>query len=217
MSDHRTTGGEPPFSPGDVAGAKALMLAIIPASAVAKVRRLREAGHTEDEVRSLATEFMTSFKQPFGLYGMEMEYARETVAAASQRALADALAEPPRQPLTERLRRSAKWGDGLRRELTNGEEWSFGIPEVGEPCGWEFIRELDALRDAKGETADAMFFMGHTEVRPRDWTNGVPCYWYGGRVRVTTANPPDLGSLDRKPCAIGGRPRRSQGRFAEPV
>src|SRR5262249_16816885 len=37
------------------------------------------------------------------------------------------------------------------------------------------------------------------EVRPWDWTSGVPSLWYGGGVGVTTANQLNLDSLDRKP------------------
>src|SRR5271166_1008952 len=59
--------------------------------------------------------------------------------------------------------------------------------------------------------------MGTPEVRPRDWTNGMPSLWYGGRVGVTIANQLNLDSLDRKPCAIGGLSRRSRGRIPEPV
>ena len=55
------------------------------------------------------------------------------------------------------------------------------------------------------------------EVRPRDWTNRELSLWYGGRVRVTTANQLNLDSLDRKPCAIWGLSRSSRGRIPDLV
>lgn len=90
----------------------------------AYVRDLRAFGIRDpDELCDTVLDVVLDHSTPFGTPGVD-EFRRETFAAICQRAVDDAIANPP-EDLEEASRRLPRWREGTRIVLADGQAWSF--------------------------------------------------------------------------------------------
>lgn len=96
---------------------------MIPSVARAKVRKFRQVGLPDADVRDAVLRFAINRTAAFGALGFNEEYTREKYASWVQNSVEEALATPYVDDLNEADRRLPGWMPGVPFNLANGEIW----------------------------------------------------------------------------------------------